>query len=136
MTDSNHTNSDELLILVERGTRNDTTVVVRLEGILDTTTAPILEDTFQELEASSSRHVVVDLSKVTYISSAGWGVFVGELRRFRNNHGDIILVGMTREVREVFNLLELHVIIHCFDDVESAVSAFRCDPSIREILES
>lgn len=134
MTENQRIDSDELLILVDSGKQSDEIVVVRLEGILDTTTAPILEDAFEELQEAQRMNVAVDLSKVSYISSAGWGVFVGELRRFRNNDGDIILAGMSREVREVYNLLELHAILQSFNDVETAIAAFKSNPIVRDHL--
>jgi anti-anti-sigma factor len=92
-----------------------------VEGLIDTVTAPEFEKKFLWLLKNKKFKLVVDLKKVNYISSAGWGIFVSELKRIRGEKGDLVLAGMTPDVTEVFDLLEFNVILKSFPDVQSAV---------------
>jgi anti-sigma B factor antagonist len=98
--------------------------ILRVSGYLDTTTAGELESALQKLIKGSKFRVVVDLTGVNYISSAGWGIFIGEIKEIRNNDGDLKLAGMTGDVREVYQLLEFHSILESYDTCDDAIAAF------------
>ncbi len=99
-------------------------VVLKLGGIIDSGTAQFLEDTFNELVASNTVRIVADLSEVNYISSAGWGIFVGEIKGIRQRGGDIKLTAMHPDVREVFELLEFSTLLRPYGTREEAIAAF------------
>ena len=61
--------------------------ILKVSGYLDTTTAGELEAALYGLLEKANFKIVVDLSGVTYISSAGWGIFIGEIKKIRNNGG-------------------------------------------------
>ena len=58
------------------------------------------------------------------MSSAGWGVFVGEIKNVRESGGDIKLVNMVPEVYDVFEMLEFNRILKMYDSVEEAINEF------------
>ncbi len=99
-------------------------VILKLRGLIDSGTSQQLEDKFKELVSSESVRLVIDLQGVDYISSAGWGIFVGEIKGVRERDGDIKLAGMTPGVREVFDLLEFNTLLQPFDSKEDAVAVF------------
>ena len=70
---------------------------------------------------TSAGILVIDLKEVSYVSSAGWGIFVGEIKRIRSQKGDLFLVSMSPEVAEVFELLEFDSILKFFPTVDQAV---------------
>jgi anti-sigma B factor antagonist len=98
--------------------------LLRVSGYVDTTTSPDLERRLQALLREKRFHIVVDLSKVEYISSAGWGIFISEIREIREHGGDLKLAGMIPDVREVFDLLEFENILQSYSDADLAVSSF------------
>ncbi|RJR32253.1 MAG: anti-sigma factor antagonist [Candidatus Latescibacterota bacterium] len=102
----------------------DNVVVLKLRGIVDSGTAQFLEDTFNELVAASTVRIVADLGDVNYISSAGWGIFVGEIKGIRQRGGDIKLAAMPPDVREVFELLEFSTLLRPYGTREEAIAAF------------
>ncbi len=99
-------------------------VVLRLRGLIDSGTSQLLEDKFKDLVSGENVRVVVDLKGIDYISSAGWGIFVGEIKGIRERNGDIKLAGMTPDVREVFDLLEFNALLQPYDSKEDAVAVF------------
>ncbi len=96
--------------------------VISAKGFIDTTTAPEFEKVFQTVLGENRYNLIVDLKDVSYISSAGWGIFIGELKRIRGQKGNLFLTGMGSEVTEVFELLEFNTILKSFQDVDQAVS--------------
>lgn len=98
--------------------------VVRVDGVIDTITAPELEKVMNSLLEQKKFYIVVDLGGVDYISSAGWGIFISNIREIRQNSGDIKLARMIPNVYEIFELLEFDSILRAFDSVEKAKSDF------------
>lgn len=98
--------------------------VVRLDGAVDTLTAPEVDTVIASLVGQRRLRIVLDLAGVGYISSAGWGVFISRLREIREGGGDLKLARMTPDVREIYNLLEFDGVLTAFDQLESAQAAF------------
>jgi len=111
-------------VYVEEAAQNRGVSVLRVSGYVDTTTSPDLERRLQALLREQRYHIVVDLSGVEYISSAGWGIFISEIREIREQGGDLKLAGMIPDVREVFDLLEFENILKAYPDTEKAVGSF------------
>jgi anti-sigma B factor antagonist len=99
-------------------------VLLTISGYVDTTTCHELAKVLQDLVAQKQYLLIVDLRGVSYISSAGWGVFVGELKSIRDQGGDLKIYQMIPEVYEVFEMLEFNRIIQYYDSIEEAVDEF------------
>jgi anti-anti-sigma factor len=95
--------------------------LISVKGFIDTNTAPEFEKTFQSVLGEKKFNLIIDLKEASYISSAGWGIFVGEIKRIRNQKGDLFLVGMSPEVTDTYELLQFSSILKSFPDVEAAV---------------
>jgi anti-sigma B factor antagonist len=98
--------------------------ILKVSGYLDTTTASELETALYGLLKKDRCKIVVDLTGVTYISSAGWGIFIGEIKEIRSRGGDLKLAGMVGDVFEVFQLLEFQTILESYPSAEDAIEAF------------
>jgi anti-sigma B factor antagonist len=111
-------------VYVEEAPQNRGVSILRVSGYVDTTTSPELERRLQALLREKRYHIVVDLSRVEYISSAGWGIFISEIREIREKGGDLKLAGMIPDVREVFDLLEFENILQSYSDADLAAASF------------
>ena len=98
--------------------------VVRVDGVIDTMTATELEKVTNSLLSQNRYDIIVDLGGVDYISSAGWGIFISNIREIRLNNGDIKLARMIPNVYEIFELLEFDSILKAFDNIEKAKADF------------
>lgn len=105
------------------GARGDI-ALVRIRGYIDTTTSSEVSSQLNKLINDENYLIIIDMGGVNYVSSAGWGVFVGEIRRIRENGGDLKIVHMTPDVYEVFEMLEFHRILEYYDNIEEAVNDF------------
>ncbi len=115
---------DDISISFSKPEINPDVSVISVRGFVDTTTSGDLEESLKRLLKQSQFNIVVDLGGVNYISSAGWGIFISEIKEIRENGGDLKLASMIGEVYEVFELLEFQTILESFDSVDEAVSSF------------
>ena len=112
---------DNITVNITEHPQNRDITLLSIKGFIDTTTAPEFEKRFLSVLNEKKFKLVVDLKDVNYISSAGWGIFISEIKRIRNQKGDLILVGMNPEVSEVFELLEFNTILKAFPNVDAAI---------------
>ncbi|TFH01036.1 MAG: anti-sigma factor antagonist [Calditrichales bacterium] len=105
------------------GSRNQISII-KVGGYIDTTTSSELERSLDSLLKQGRFFLIVDLGNVDYISSAGWGIFISEIKSIRENGGDLKLVRMVPDVYEIFELLEFHHILDVYDSVDEAINKF------------
>ena len=84
--------------------RESGVAVVAPAGRIDSTTSPQLEQRLVALVAGGERRVVVDFSRVEYISSAGLRVMLALAKRLKDSRGALALCAMGDPVRQVFDL--------------------------------
>ena len=81
---------------------NGTNLTIALEGRLDTTTAPELEQALKEsMDAAAA--LTLDFSKLDYISSAGLRVLLSAHKAMSRKDG-MKVVNVNEIVREVFDV--------------------------------
>ncbi|HEX4950158.1 MAG TPA: STAS domain-containing protein [Blastocatellia bacterium] len=113
-------------------TNNNGISIITLEGFVDAHTAPNFEAAIQsELDAGHVR-LVVDCSKLNYISSAGLGVFMSFIEEVRDQNGDIKISGLTPKVRHTFEILGFHDLFEMTDSLDSALSSFASAQAAKE----
>ena len=100
---------------VTREDRSDISIL-RLRGFLDAHTAPNFEQAIQELIEENRYNIIVSMSNLNYISSAGLGVFMGFIEEIREKEGDIKLTNMTDKVFKVFDLLGFPALYQIFKE--------------------
>ncbi len=98
--------------------------IIKVGGFIDTTTSSEVERSLNSLLKQGRFNIIIDLGNVDYISSAGWGIFISEIKSIREHNGDLKLVRMIPDVYEIFELLEFHHILDVYDSVNEAVKRF------------
>jgi anti-sigma B factor antagonist len=98
--------------------------LVTVTGRVDSSNASQLGEKLSEQIESGSINLVVDLSSVEYMSSAGLRELVAALKRVKKEGGDLRLASPSDRVREVLDLAGLSSIFEIFDDQVAAVGSF------------
>lgn len=80
------------------------TLNIALEGRLDTTTAPQLEEEFRQSIADNTE-LNLDFAKLEYISSAGLRVLLAA-QKVMNKQGKMIIRNVNDVISEVFEVTE------------------------------
>ncbi len=99
--------------------------IVRVEGYLDSSTFPQLQDRLSELISEKNYRFVIDVEELNYISSAGLGVLMGMLQEVREHEGDLKMANMSTKIRNVFDMLGFSRLLRIYDSVDQAVEAFK-----------
>jgi anti-sigma B factor antagonist len=107
------------------GTRNlDDIVIVDCSGrIILGEESSYLRDTVKKLIAEK-RKLVLNLSGVVYIDSAGLGTLVSLYTTARNSGGSIKLANLTRRVGDLLQVTKLVTIFDVYDNEQQAIDSF------------
>jgi anti-sigma B factor antagonist len=95
-----------------------------LAGEIDSLSAGLIKDKIQAQIEAQCYNIVVDLTQVKFMDSAGLGVLVSGLKLCSKNGGELVLVGLTENVRELFRITRLDTVFKMFPDRESAAEVF------------
>ncbi len=98
--------------------------ILYIKGYLDAHTAPNLETEFQKLVDAKKYNIIVNFQDLSYISSAGLGVFMGFIEDIRKNGGDIKLTDMKPKIFRVFDLLGFPTLYDILDEEAKALEKF------------
>ncbi|MBU2915548.1 MULTISPECIES: STAS domain-containing protein [Reichenbachiella] len=74
---------------------------------------------------TESKHILVDLRGLDYISSAGLGVFMSNIQEIEAEGIRFVLFGMKEKVFEVFEILGLDQLLVIKKDKEEALEAVK-----------
>ncbi len=69
-------------------------------------------------------HVILDLTKVTWMNSSGLGMCLGGLTRMRNRGGDLRLVGMPAIVESLMDRCRILPLFQSYKSIKEAVESF------------
>ena len=83
-------------------TQNDSTLLIALEGRLDTTTSPDLEKELKEVLPGVTE-LTLDLEKLEYISSAGLRVLLAA-QKTMSKQGAMKLINVNEIIMEIFEI--------------------------------
>lgn len=111
-----------LTITCERADDSPITLL-QLAGRLDASTVGQLERALADAHAAGVRAAVIDLSRLTYVSSSGLRVLLSERTAIRKKGGDLFLCALSLSVREVFDMVGFSAIFSLFDSVEVGMEA-------------
>ncbi len=70
------------------------------------------------------KKVLLDFSQLDFIDSSGLGAVLSCLKSVKANQGDMKIGGVSRNVRNVFELVHLYKLVEYFDTVEEALGRF------------
>ena len=89
---------------------------------LDAKSSKDFRDEFQQA-SEHGKQILVDLSNVEFVDSAGLGAMVASLKRLRANGGDMRICGVHKPVRALFELVRMHRLVEIYNDREEALSS-------------
>jgi anti-sigma B factor antagonist len=85
-------------------TQEENAWIFRIDGRLDSNTAPELETTVFRAIENGARRMVIDFEALAYISSAGLRVILKTAKDLKRLDGKLVLCAMQDYVREVFEI--------------------------------
>jgi anti-anti-sigma factor len=101
-------------------------VLIEVEGRIDHSTAPAFGSVLlPHVEGCSgeNKKLVLDLSKVTFMSSAGLRVLMIAAKGCRKQVGKIVLAALPPTIREIFKIGRFDMVLETFPTVREALAA-------------
>ncbi len=102
----------------------DDVTILNLNGFLDAHTSVELEKRLEELISNNRFKIVVNFERLSYISSAGLGVFMAFIETARNGLGDIKLCKMSDKIYNIFDMLGFPILFEIYKEEVSAIEKF------------
>lgn len=103
----------------------DGVVVIQLDGSAGSIEASKrIRDRFQEVLGNGNTRLVVDLSGLQYIDSAGLGALVAGYTTARNQGGNVKLANPARQFRDQLVMTKLDTVFEVYDTIQDAVQSF------------
>ncbi len=97
--------------------------VISLSGRLNVTTTAELEQVFTKLLEEKQTKVLVECRELEYISSAGLRVLLTAAKQFKKISGEIALAGLSRNVKQVFEISGFTSIFPIYTTRDEAVKS-------------
>lgn len=101
-------------------------VLIEVEGRIDHSTAPAFASVLLphvEGGGGENKKLVLDLSKVTYMSSAGLRVLMIAAKGCRKQTSKIVLAALQPTIQEVFKIGRFDMVLETFPTVRQALTA-------------
>ncbi len=99
--------------------------LITIKGRVDSSTAPQVAQALEAANESGKYKLVVDISALEYMSSAGFRALLGAQRNSKKyNRGEVVLVNVPDRIREALELAGFTELFKTFDDTLAAVGHF------------
>jgi anti-sigma B factor antagonist len=109
-------------LAIEESTRGGV-VIVALSGQLTFRESDSVFERIRALGATGHPKVVLDLTNVSHVDSAGLGGIVGGYTSLTKQGGTLRLVNPNKRTRELLTKTQLDMLLEVFNDVQDAVDS-------------
>lgn len=93
-------------------------VVIAARGRLDAVSAPILREQLRASVQSGNIRLIVDLSGVDLIDSAGLSALISGLKAARQAGGSLHILHPSKQVRSILKLTNLHRVLEPYEPAD------------------
>ena len=83
-----------------------------------------LKERIKDLLADGQRRVLLNLSEVNYIDSAGLGTLISSYTTAKREGGSLKLVNLTKRIQDLLAITKLITVFETFDSESEALDSF------------
>ena len=103
--------------------KSDGYMIIGISGRLDTTNYQILEHRLMKYINENNVRLIIDCSKMDYISSSGLRIFLMALKRVSQVNGRFLICSLQDMIKEVFAISGFNSIFEVYPTVAEALAA-------------
>ena len=96
--------------------------VLPLEGDIDLHVSPEVTASLNAMIKKKPERIVIDLSRATYIDSAGMAALILAMQEVEAYGGKFFLSGLQETIRSIFETSRLDGVFRIFPDVDAALA--------------
>ena len=94
--------------------------LIRVDGEVDASSSIQLDTEIKQAIEGGDKKILVDCTNLTYISSAGLGVFMSYIQDLEKYEAKLVLCGLNEKVLNVFEILGLNQLLEVADNLDKA----------------
>lgn len=95
--------------------------ILHISGVINTAKAQELKNEINNLISDDSKNVIMDFSKVEYISSYMVGIIMGMKNRAKNNNGNFVITGLNETVEQILKITGIFDSLTISDTIDNAI---------------
>ena len=99
--------------------------VIGTGDTLDNNNAFEMVQIITNAHANGFKFVLIDMSKLEFLSSAGVGSILGTVENFRENNGDIILCDVPDPIVHILNILDLEDYFTIKSNIQNVINEIK-----------
>ncbi len=97
-------------------------VVADISGQIRISTQNECKEYFDNLvKTYSNTNIILNMSGIGYINSAGIGMIIDTFKKFRKNGGRLVLCRLVSDIAKLFEVTKLDRFIEIYDNEEEAI---------------
>jgi anti-sigma B factor antagonist len=104
--------------------RQDGVCILSLAGRLDANTSEGFQEKLLQIIEDGTNNLVLDCTKLDYISSAGLRVLLVASKQVKQTEGKVVLCSLQDYIREVFEVAKFDAFLTIVPTVEKALKLF------------
>ncbi len=97
--------------------------VLAIDGRLDSIGAPQLEEQLNTLIQTGQEKVLIDMTAMDYVSSAGLRVLLSGVKKIKKESGEFALCGLNESAQDVFEVSGFSEIFTIYESNQTALEA-------------
>lgn len=97
--------------------------VLNLAGEVDVYTAPRFKEAVNAIIDSGQRHLVVNMERVTYMDSSGFGTLLSATKRLKPVGGTVNLVKCSGSIDRILRITRLDAVFRIHGSVDEAIKS-------------
>ncbi|MDO8589142.1 MAG: STAS domain-containing protein [Armatimonadota bacterium] len=94
-------------------------------GEIDVYTAPQFKESVNNVIASGQRHLIINMERVTYMDSSGFGTLLSATKRLRPDGGTVNLVKCNSPITRMLRITKLDTIFGTYSSEEDALAEIK-----------
>src|SRR5207247_5607496 len=102
--------------------RQDRANVLAIEGDIDLHISPGVTESLNAMIKKKPERIVIDLSRATYIDSAGVAALILAMQEVEGYGGKFLLSGLQETIRSIFEISRLDRTFRIFPNVDAALA--------------
>jgi anti-sigma B factor antagonist len=105
--------------------QRDEMQILDVVGEIDVYTAPQFKEAVNNVIASGQNHLVINMDRVTYMDSSGFGTLLSATKRLRPEGGTVNLVKCNSPITRMLRITRLDTIFGTYASEEDAIAEVR-----------
>ena len=103
-----------------------TTLIISIIGELDHHSADYIRQKVDgEIIKSSTRNIIFDLSKLSFMDSSGIGVIMGRYKNIQRLNGNAAIIRPNTQIDRIIEMSGMYKIMRKYQDISEAVGSFQ-----------